>query len=213
MGPADLFLPAESLTAPYMLVQTLAALYANASIAINSVAGIDVPLTAVVRGVSPTIIAATSLQAYSLHDETRSSITSAAQKFALSTQTASLKSGSMPTTSLATRISTPATAVLGQTPGALRLLYIFDRSNSDTPPASSARLSDLRAFTGARVIHALTTAKVAGSVAQTGLYDYRREDDDTTAAHFGVPPSCLELFVKDKGDYRTTDATVQGEVS
>lgn len=209
MSKSDIFLPAESLTAPYMLVQTFAALFSGASIAVNSVAGADVPLSIVARGVEPTVIAVTSVQAFQLHDSTKAKVMSAAQKLALHSQVASLKSGNMPGHSIVTRILTPAAASLGHR---LRLMYVFDSAQSDSPPTSSARLSELRAFTNARVVHALVTAKVAGPVALSGIYDYRRDEDDSSPAHFGVPPACLELFVKDKDEYITTEDAVRGEV-
>lgn len=196
-----------------MLIQTLAALFSNSSVALNSVSGVDVPITSVARNIAPTIVAATSMQAFNLHDTTKQSVNTAGKKMALKSQTASLKTGIMPTPTLATRISSPVTANIGTKPGSVRLIYVFDRTNSDSPPCSSARLSELRAFTGARVIHALTTAKVSGPVAQTGIYDYRHDADETLPAHFGVPPSCLELMLKDKDAYTTTDESVRGEVS
>lgn len=211
----DLFLPADALTTPAVLVLTLAALFSNASVALSSVSGFDVPLSSVAPRLSPTIIVGTSTQAFQLHEDTSANITSTSHRYVLSSQRSALQSGIMPhaASSLASKVTTPISANLGSIPGKLRLLYVLDRTNADSPPTSSARLTDVRAFTGARVIHALTTAKVAGPVAQTNLFDYRPQSDPKEPGHFGVPPACLELLVKDKGEYSSNDEKAQGEVS
>jgi hypothetical protein len=48
----------------------------------------------------------------------------------------------------------------------------------------------MRIFTGARVLYALTAAKVAGALFQTHAYDYRR---DSGPSHFGPPLSSVEI--------------------
>lgn len=214
INTSDLFMPADSMTSPAILVLALAALYSNASIALNSVAGSDVSLHSIVHKISPTIIAATSSQAFQLHDSTASNIKSSSHKYALNAQRSALQSGLMPhaAPSIVSKLTSPITATLGLTPGKLRLLYVLDRTNSDSPPTSSRRLQDLRAFTGARIVHGLTTAKVAGAVAQTALFDYRAEDEGAEPGHFGVPPACVEVLLRDSGDYKTTDERAQGEV-
>lgn len=72
-------------------------------------------------------------------------------------------------------------------------------------------LSDLRVFTGARVVYALAAARVAGAVSQTAFYDYRTEASGK--GHFGAPPTSVEIFLKDKGAHKTTDDVIEGEVS
>jgi len=57
---SDLFLPADSLTSIYTLVLTLAALFSNASVALNSVASKDPDLVYVTQGISPTVIVVSS---------------------------------------------------------------------------------------------------------------------------------------------------------
>lgn len=58
LGPSDLFLPADSLTNIHTLTLTLAALYANASVAFNSVAGQSPNLDVATQGVAPTVLVA-----------------------------------------------------------------------------------------------------------------------------------------------------------
>lgn len=215
MSHSDLFLPADVLTTPTTLILTLAALFSHASIALTSVSGPDTPLASIAPSLSPTIIAATASQAFALHESTTTRVRSRSRKLSLSAQRSALQSGIMPhaASSIATRLSTPVSATLGSASGKLRLLYVLDRTGAEAPPTSSARLTDLRAFTGARVVHALTSARVAGPVAQTHFFDYRSEEDKTEPGHFGVPPACLELFVRDKGEFTTSDDSAQGEVS
>lgn len=81
-----------------------------------------------------------------------------------------------------------------------------------TPPLSSTMLSDLRIFTRARICYGLCTAKVAGAVAQTHVFDYRRVDG-TGYSHFGVPLSSVEVWLVDKGDDGKVGATrPEGEI-
>jgi len=112
-----------------------------------------------------------------------------------------------------------STVTLGKqsTPGKLRLLYLYERSNAESPPLSSHELAELRVFTGARIIYALTTPKVAGTVAQTGLFDYRVGGGDDgrgeRKAHFGVPVSSIEIKVVDSEEYKTVEGKrPQGEI-
>ncbi|KAB8360743.1 hypothetical protein FH972_024478 [Carpinus fangiana] len=213
MSPSDLFLPADALTSIYILVQTLAALYSNASVALNSVAGKEVELPAAVMGVAPTIIAASAETALKLHRDSTTNVKTAAKKLAHRAQSQALAAGYMPTTSLATKFNEPHRASIGTPPGKLRLLYIFERAHAGTPPVSSEELSDLRVFTGARVIYALTASKVAGTVTQTSYYDYRIDAATKGKhSHFGSPVSSLELKLVDSDTHKTTDQKVQGEI-
>ena len=113
-----------------------------------------------------------------------------------------------------TKLNPPTTAALGTTRGKLRLLYAFERAHASTPPLSPAELSDVRAFTGARVIYALTAAKVAGAVTQTNFYDYRTESQERGKhSHSGAPVSSVEIVLKDTEGHKTTDDRVEGEVN
>jgi hypothetical protein len=71
----------------------------------------------------------------------------------------------------------------------------------------------LRIYTGARIIYALTAAKVAGAVTQTGLYDYRVDNGLEKYSHFGAPVTSCEIFFKDTAQHKTTDEISTGEVS
>lgn len=203
----DLFLPADSLTFFPILIQTLTALYCNASIALHSVSGHDIELPLAASNVlTPTIIACSAESASKLHDVLRSKISSSFQKFALRNQLQALEAGHMPRPGFINSIIPSSTVTLGKqsTPGKLRLLYLYERSNAESPPLSSHELAELRVFTGARIIYALTTPKVAGTVTQTGLFDYRVGDGDRKA-HFGVPVSSVEIKVVDEGEYKTVE--------
>ncbi len=212
MNSSDLFLPVDSLTHTYTLCLTLAALFSHAAVAINSVAGPGVEISRAARTISPTIIVASAETAAVLHSTTSTTAVGSMKKLAHTLQTKALDAGRMPADSILTRLNAPAKATVGATPGKLRLLFVSERAGAATPPLSSSDLSDLRVFTGARVIYALTVPKVCGAVAQTDVYDYRREPG-TKHCHFGVPLSSVEIKLKDKGSHRTTDEKVEGEVS
>lgn len=211
MNPSDLFLPADSLANTHTLVLTLAALYSNASVAFNSVAGKAADLGVATRGISPTIIAAAPATLLKTHSETSKSLSSVISRNIHKMQTTTLaKHGFMPAASFLTKFNDSIKPAIGTQPGKLRLLYIAERAGAGTPPLSSAQLSDLRIFTGARIIYALTAAKVAGAVAQTSLYDYRVFDDQ--CSHFGAPLTSTEVFLRDTKDHKTTDSEIRGEV-
>jgi hypothetical protein len=211
INPSDLFLPADSLANTHTLVLTLAALYSNASVAFNSVAGKAADLGVATRGIAPTIIAASPYTLLKTHNETTQSVSSVISRNIHKMQTSSLAhSGAMPAASFLTKLNDSLKPAIGTQPGKLRLLYIAERAGAGTPPLSSAVLSDLRVFTGARIIYALTAAKVAGAVAQTQLYDYRVFDDQ--CSHFGPPLTSTEVFLRDTKEHKTSDTESRGEV-
>jgi hypothetical protein len=131
---------------------------------------------------------------------------------------AALKAGHFPRTGLQSSLIQATTVTLGTTPGSLRLIYAYERTNTDSPPLSSVELGELRAFTGAKIIYALTAPKVAGTVAQTNYFDYRVDENMEDArrpakAHFGVPTAAVEIKVVDAGEYRTVEGQrPQGEI-
>lgn len=210
ISQSDLYLPADALTSPYILVQTLAALFSNASVVLNSVAGKDVEIPLAAMGVAPTIIAASADSALKLHEKTRGDVTTTTKRIALRTQTQALAAGTMP---IKPTLTSPAFASVGTPPGKLRLLFVFERINSGTPPLSSVELSELRAFTGARVIYGLTSARVAGTIAQTTFFDYRTDETPKGKhAHFGVPLGAVEIKLVDTDSHKTTDEKPLGEI-
>lgn len=211
IGPSDLFLPADSLASTYTLVLTLAALYSNASVAFNSSAG-DMDLTIATRGIAPTVIVASPQTLLKTHEQTSSSISSFLSTKTHWLQTRTLtQSGVMPIASLLTSYNDTLHPAIGRTPGKLRLVYTAERAGAGIPALSSAVLSDLRIYLGARVIYALTAAKVAGAVSQTQFYDYRTHEGQYS--HFGPPLTSTEIFLRDSGDKKTTDDKAEGEVS
>lgn len=148
-----------------------------------------------------------------LHNTTTKSITSGLKTFAHYLETRVLTSGRLPTDSFFSRLNAPTRAAIGATPGKLRLVFVSERAGQDDTPLSSNDLSDLRIYTSARVIYALTASRVAGAVAQTNIYDYRRGVVPTTKhSHFGAPLSCVEIKLKDNSSHKTTDEQVAGEV-
>lgn len=212
-SPADLFLPAAPLSSSYTLILTLVALYSNASVAFNSVAGASPDLALAAQGVAPTVIVTTPETLSKTHAETKGKVTSALASLSHWIQTRSLvQNGVMPIASFLASYNDSLYPRLGTEPGKLRLVYVAHPANSkSTPLLSELTLSDLRIFTGARVIYALSAAPCAGAVAQTQFHDYRVSGDGK-GSHFGPPVSSTEILLRDSGSHKITDENYTGGV-
>jgi len=207
---ADLVLPIDTFTHSYVLCLTLAALFAHASIAINSVAMPGVELTLAQRGVAPTVIVASAETLANLHRKETKGMTSLAQNVGRYSQEQTMAAGRMPTDGLMFKLLAPSTS--GSKPGQLRLILTSERIGAGSPPLSSTMLSDLRLFTRSRIIYALTSAKVAGAVAQTNVFDYRR-DDGAQHSHFGIPLSSVEIKLINADDQHVATTEPKGEIT
>jgi hypothetical protein len=185
----------------------MAAFFSRASLAINSVAGPGVDLLLASRNIEPTIMVASADSAAKLRTQSSARATGSMKKLGHWLQSRALEAGRMPTDSS----FGPQKVALGITPGKLRLLFISEKAGIDTLELTGKDLCDLRIFTGSRVVYALTTARVAGAVAQTMMYDYRTDGDKRS--HFGLPLGSLEVKLVDKGDVKTTEERAKGEVS
>ncbi|OAQ98629.1 hypothetical protein LLEC1_02945 [Akanthomyces lecanii] len=211
---ADLFLPADALTNINTLIITLAALYSNSSVALNSAAGPRAAgLDVATQGIAPTVIVASPAVLLQTHSRAMAKLPSPLGTLAHSLSKRKLvNEGVMATANALSAFATAAKPVLGTTPGQLRLIYTADRAGSQqTPGLSPGVLTDLRILTGARIVYALAAAKVAGAVAQTAFYDYRADFGDDKG-HFGSPTSSVEVILKDSGSHKTTDEHVEGEI-
>ena len=210
---ADLFLPADSLSTTYPLVLTLSALFSNAAVALNSVAGRTPDLVMATQGIAPTIIVASSSTLDRMHSETSDKMKSPAYQLVHWFQTRTLvQQGVMPLATVFSRLFDNLRPVIGTTPGKLRLVFTSAQAGSDSTPLSAETLSDLRIYLGARIIYALTAPKVAGAVTQTGVYDYRVDDGTEKYSHFGVPVASVEILCKDTKEHKTTENDSVGEV-
>jgi len=119
----------------------------------------------------------------------------------------------MPIMTTLTKLNDSLRPCIGTKPGKLRLVFASEQAGGDSPALSAMDLSDLRIFTAARVIYALTTAEVAGAVTQTSFYDYRVDGDKPGKhSHFGPPLSCVEMLLRDTKEHKTTDDLAIGEV-
>ncbi|KAI1126015.1 hypothetical protein F5Y10DRAFT_221370 [Nemania abortiva] len=211
-SPADLFLPAAPLSSSYALVLTLVAIYSSASVAFNSVAGVSLDLALATQGVAPTIIVATPETLAKTHAEAKGKVMSALASFSHWVQTRSLvQNGVMPAASFLASYNDSLRPRIGTKPGKLRLVYVAHPANTNTPLLSELTLSDLRIFTGARVIYALSAAPCAGAVAQTQFHDYRVSGDGK-GSHFGPPVSSTEILLCDSGSHKITDDSYTGAV-
>ncbi|KAI7652532.1 acetyl-CoA synthetase-like protein, partial [Hortaea werneckii] len=219
--PSDLLLPADSFTNSYILCQTLAALYLHANLAITSVAGPGVDLHLATRSIAPTIILASPETLIKLHAETP--ITSPLAKLAIFAHTQTMEAGRLPSpNNLLSRFLPPvlpsSSSPESNQPGHLRLILTASHlpTLTTTPPQSTAILtspilSDLRLLLRARIVHALSAPPVADALAQSNVFDYRRDLSTTGLAHFGVPLAHVEvLFADPKDDEAVSGAEGHG---
>jgi hypothetical protein len=210
-SPSDMFLPADALTNVHTLVLTLAALYQNTSLALNSVASQAKDLELATQGIAPTIVVASPFTLKKTHQNSVDKLTSFLGKLShtMATRTLTREGMLVPFNALSTFASS-ARPSIGTSPGKLRLIYVGHRAGSEASPMSAQALSDLRILTGARIVYALTAPRVAGAVAQTAYFDYRV--DSSGSGHFGPPTSSVEVLLKDSGAHKTTDEKIEGEV-
>lgn len=181
MGSQDLILSLESLTLVFPLVVTLAALYAQSSVAFTSVAGASPDFDLAFQGVKPTIIIASAETMSQYHTRKIQGNQGFFQKLNHSRQASTVAAGTM----------RAANSLLNQE--GPRLIYTSERAGADSVPLSTSELVDLRIMTGARIVYALTVPKVAGAVTQTNMMDYRIGDQNTKRSHFGAPLSCVDI--------------------
>ncbi|KAJ5343236.1 uncharacterized protein N7506_003060 [Penicillium brevicompactum] len=206
---SDLVLSIDSLSRSYPLLTTMAALFSNASIALNSVAGENVDFALATAGVSTTVIVASSQTISEYHDQIMRPHTGLISSIGRWVQARTLESGNMPTRnffSQLARIGPTAELSLEN----LRLLCISHRIDGN-PEAhlTSEQLTELRIFTGARVVYALTGPGVAGAIAQTNAFDYRTL---TGPSHFGAPLSSTEFNLINVPE-GSPDGVEQGQLS
>ena len=206
---ADLVLPASSFDRTYVLLQTMAALVAHASVAVTSVAGPGIDLAMATRSVSPTVIITSAETMAAMHQKEIAGIAGPIQRFGKYTQAQAMEAGRMPTDGLLFKILAPSAS--STKPGKLRLILTSDRIGAGTPALSSTMLSDLRIFTRSRIVYALTAARVAGAVAQTNVFDYRR-DNGTGHSQFGVPLSSVEVKLVNRDDSKCEQRQPEGEI-
>lgn len=147
-----------------------------------------------------------------MHSTTAASAVGGLKQLAHYLESRVLASGRLPTASFLSGLSAPTRAAIGTTPGKLRLVFTSERAGLNTPPLSAQDLSDLRIYTQARIVYALTAAPVAGAVAQTNMYDYRVGAPSSKHSHFGVPLSSVEVKVRDTAALKTTEEQAVGEL-
>ncbi|KAA8647005.1 uncharacterized protein ATNIH1004_005688 [Aspergillus tanneri] len=191
-GPTDLVLSIDSLSRSYPLCQIMAALYSNASIAVNSVAGESVDFALATVGVSPTVIVASSRTMAHYHDQFMEPNSGIITSLARWWHVRDLDAGTMPSHGLVSQLATVGpTAELSL--DKLRLLCISHRFDADREVRLTFdQLTDLRVLTGARTVYALTGPGIAGAVSQTNLFDYRRFNGSSP---FGAPLSSVEILL------------------
>ncbi|KAL9098463.1 MAG: hypothetical protein Q9163_005878 [Psora crenata] len=189
---ADTLLSLASLTDIYPLTVTLAALYSNASLAFNSVSGPQATYASAFQGIKPNILITNPQTLARLCDANQKTISGIFSKYIHGRKLETLKNGSMPKSSTAL--------------GDVRLIYTYEQADVNTESLTAAQLSDIRLFTGARVIYALTDANVAGAVCQTSMLDYQNSGLTLDRpSHFGPPLSCVEIKLAATTDQEIND--------
>lgn len=170
-------------------------------------AGVDFALATV--GVSPTVIIASSRTVGEYLTNFMRPQMGAVSALGRWVQARSLDAGRMATQNFFNRLANVGpTAELSLSK--LRLLVISHRVDDAADYLlTSEQLTDLRIFTGARVIYALTAPGVAGAVAQTNPFDYRRHDG---YSHFGPPLSSLEIALTGHDEHSGIARVVEGQV-
>lgn len=209
MGPKDVVLAIDSLIHPYPLSWILAALYSNSSIALNSVAGEEVDFALATVGISPTMIVSSSRTIAEYHKSFMKPHTGPLSSLSRSIQARSLDAGRMPSQNFLSRLANigPTAELSLENLRFLAISYRADGSAEDI--LSSEQLTDLRIFTGARIVNALTVPGVAGAVAQSNLFDYRRH---AGPAHFGAPLSSVEIVLAGHSEDSGIERAVEGQV-
>lgn len=185
-------LPTTALSDTYSLSLTLAALFTNASVALNSVAGPSVDLAIVSSGVSPTIVIASPESVKKLTSRLLQKQQSLPSQFGQWLQKRSFNSGIMPKPNALTKVAATSQ------PSFVKLRLVFIPHVIGSTEMTNDQLADVRVALGARVSYALTAPQVTGAICQTNAFDYR-----VTAAHearkFGPPLSSVEIKLVGQG--------------
>ena len=205
----DLVLSIDSLSRSYPLCQVMRALYANASVALNSVAGESVDFGLATAGVSPTVIIASSRTMSDYHDKVMQPHSGFLSSIPRWFQVRKLDAGIMPPHGPLYQVANMGTTAELNF-DKLRLLCISHRCDADPEgQLTYAQLTDLRIFTGARLVYALTGPGVAGAVTQTNMFDYRRFNGKS---HFGAPLSSAEVLLTGAEESGEENRNAQGQI-
>lgn len=169
---------------------TLAALYSNASLALNSLGGTDADYDSAFITVLPTIIIASAASMLQFQKEKTAGSIGIMSKVKYALRARALSAGRL----------NQARTTLGP-----RLIYISTCTGSESVHLTFKQLNDVRLLTGSRTVYALTAAEVAGAIAQTSTFDYRITDYPNEPSHFGAPLSSVELKLVDTATSKISD--------
>ena len=190
----DVVLSTDSLYQLYPLCQIFIALYSNASVALNSVMGNTSSFALATAGISPTVVISSSRTVSDYHDKYMNPHAGLGSRLARLIQVRSLDAGVMSSHNILSQLATVG-PMAELSLNRLRLICIYHRANDSVENALTyEQLTDLRIFTGARIVYALTAAGVAGAICQTNVFDYRRFSG---RSHFGPPLSSVEVVLTD----------------
>lgn len=199
---SDVVLSTAPLTSPYPLSVILAAIFMNASVILDNIAGHDVDLAIATRACSPTVVVATSTAVSRFHSDYLAPRLTPFVKFGRFFQQRSLNHGVFP--SSPNILSSLPDAGFPESARLLLIAHNHEPSHLKGKDVSQSRLtpqqlSDLRILLYTRVAYALTNPGVFGAVTQTNPDDYRLKG--TRFADFGAPVCSLEIkLLQDEKD-------------
>ena len=169
---------------------TLAALYSNASLALNSIGGTDADYDSAFIKVSPTTVITSAETMLRFQKEKTAASFGMLSKVKYALRARALSAGRL----------NRARTTLGP-----RLIYISTGIGSQSAHLTYKQLNDVRLLTGSRTVYALTAANVAGAITQTNAFDYRITDYPSEPSHFGAPLSSIELKLVDTATSKIAD--------
>ncbi|KAF3911711.1 hypothetical protein AA313_de0204366 [Arthrobotrys entomopaga] len=200
--PADVFTPASPLADQFTRIITYTAMLSGCTIIVNAVCPPTGPLQSCCANAIPSVIV---VPGHTLSEIHRTSMAAQVELFHEWMHVYQLRKlvryGQVPKQSSIARFNDYDRPNLGKN---LRLIYVAENPSEETKPITCNMLNDLRAIMFSKIIYAFTyPPAAAGAITQTTVYDYRPGADTKTYkdSHMGPPLSCLEVKLRDAGDY------------
>lgn len=223
MNEKDIFLPVDGLWEIYTRVVTYTALASGATLTINSVAGKNASIEKSCKVASPTVIVASTNTLLQTAMATRGFQMEIWHQMIHFFQIRTLTNGRLPTGNFWTRVNDYERPKAGD-PSKLRLIFAAENATvANSEPLNSLDLADLRVYFAARIVYGLTHPKVAGTIAQQHVFDYRIQTPKIMpnrikkiarrCAHFGPPTPSVEVKLVDVEQYSAEDKPeARGEI-
>ncbi|KAK6544067.1 hypothetical protein TWF694_000778 [Orbilia ellipsospora] len=200
--PADVFTPASPLADQFTRIITYTAMLSGCTIIVNAVSPPAGPLQSCCANAIPSVIVVPANTLSEVHRTSKAAQVEIFHEWMHVYQLRKLiRYGQVPKQSSIARFNDYDRPNLGQN---LRLIYVAENPSEGTKPITCNMLNDLRAIMFSKIVYAFTyPPAAAGAITQTTVYDYRPGADTKTFkdTHVGPPLSCLEVMLRDAGDY------------